>query len=275
VICNPKICEHGRNPAECFDCNPELNPDWELNIPLSKTYELESELSFSIDVQVFADRSNTPLENGIKMEKISRKKYRVIYQEDHTMFSNFKERPSDYVLMEIAKTFSNLNQKASFSKIFLMLKEKYHSSEKIDIESVRKRAQQLIEKLKSFFASMQIPWKQRVSDTVKESLIRDLQKDHKGDESMYEELKSGDFVFRLPDDLFFEEIVQNLIPNMLDGELFSSQFKTMNSKGRDRVSNDYKVSLRIVCEVTTRNDLTYEELFLTDLYIKKLNKWLV
>ena len=69
--------------------------------------------------------------------------------------------------------------------------------------------------------------------------------------------------------------MQNLIPNMLDGELFSSQFKTMNSKGRDRVSNDYKVSLRIVCEVTTRNDLTYEELFLTDLYIKKLNKWLV
>jgi hypothetical protein len=274
-LCNPNICEHGKIPSDCFDCHPELNPDWELNIPLSREYDLDSELSFSIEVQVFADRTNNSIKNGIQMDKISRKKYRVIYQEDHPMFTNFKERPSDYVIMEIAKTFSNLNPKASFSKIYLMLKEKYHSSEKIDVESVRKRANQLIETVKSFFSDMKIPWKQRVSESVKSSLIRDLQKEHKGEGSMEDELKSGQFIFRLSDDLFFEEIVQNYIPNILDGELFSSQFKTMNPAGRDRVKNDYLVSLRIVSEVSTRNDLTYEELFLTDLYIKKLNKWLV
>ena len=114
-----------------------------------------------------------------------------------------------------------------------------------------------------------------VSKTVKNSLIKSLQKEHKGEDSMERELKSGAFVDRLPDDVFFEEIVQNYIPKILDGELFSSQFKTMNPKGRERVKNDYLVSLRIVSEISVRTDMSYEELFLTDLYIKKLSKWLV
>jgi len=273
--CNQEFCKHGSITKDCFICHPENNPDLEIDSDLSRTYNLESELSYAIDVKVFKDLSRKIPENGILITKNNRKSYTVIYKPEHSMFSNFKEGPSDYVLMEISKTFTQFNKNASISTIYLMLKEKYHLGEKIDLDSVRRRAKMLLDIVKDHFVKLSIPWHRNSSDAINSEVMRSLQKEHKGKDSLESELRSGEFIFRLTDEIFFEEIVQQRIPSMLDGNLFSSQHGRMGNKGQERVTNEYITALRIICEISTRTDLAYEDLFLTDLYIKKLNNWLV
>lgn len=271
-------CKHGWEKDACPKCAEEVPEDWELDEELSGEYSI-SEIDTKIVVQAFVDNNIKGTENPMKIKRVKGQQWQASFTRQHPIFSSFKEDPKEYLLMELASSFSKMSKSMKkgmeISECYMVLKKNYCEDQKIDPKSVEEQSSQFLEKIRKKLVTLNLKG-ESYSEDLRSSVVQSFELKHESKKVAEEALSNGTFVNHITASLLFEEILNDNVQLLSDGEFFKTPVVKASSRStRDTNRAELEIALRQVCTHGPLNNKGYEDLLAISTSIKRLESWMV